>query len=111
MFRVAEFARFIVGDFIIPEVYQYLFDALPILACTLAFSIILPWQLDYGKAVGDVLEKLEWGLLLPIVWPIKIFIRRQREKRRLRKQQLDDSGLPAATETHQLNEIPDTKPS
>jgi len=86
VFRVAEFTEFLKGVFIIPEVYLYVFDALPILACTLAFSIFLPWQLDYGKAVGDVLEKVEWGLLAPIVYPLKIWIRREREKRKLKKQ-------------------------
>jgi hypothetical protein len=78
-------------------VYQYLFDALPILACTLAFSIILPWQLDYKKAVGDVLEKLEWGLLAPIVWPIKSYIRKKRAQKAQKAHQLDDNrSVPAS---------------
>lgn len=102
VFRVVEFSEFLKGVFIIPEAYLYLFDALPILACTLGFSIFLPWQLDYGKAVGDVLEKIEWGLLAPIVYPIKIFIRRQRERRKLKKQQL----WAEASETQDLSELP-----
>jgi len=77
---MVEFSRYLNGDFIIPEVYQYCFDALPILFCVLAFSIVLPWQLDYGKAVGDILRNLEWGLLLPIVYPIKLLIRRHKAK-------------------------------
>jgi len=63
----------------------------------LAFSIILPWQLDYGKAVGDVLEKLEWGLLAPIVWPLKKFIRKKRAERKQRREQARDS--PSADES------------
>ena len=77
---MVEFSRYLAGDFIIPEVYQYCFDALPILACVLAFSIILPWQLDYGRAVGDILRNLEWGLLLIIVYPIKLLIRRHKTR-------------------------------
>jgi len=77
---MVEFSRFLNGDFIIPEVYQYCFDALPILCCVLAFGIVLPWQLDYSKAVGDILRNLEWGLLLPIVYPIKLLIRRHKVK-------------------------------
>lgn len=80
------------GNFVIPEVYLYIFDALPILACTAAFSIILPWQLDYAKAVGDVLEKLEWGLLLPIVWPIKVYLRKRKEKKAEKAQGLNELG-------------------
>jgi hypothetical protein len=102
IFRVCEFSEFLKGVFIIPEVYLYLFDALPILVCTLAFSILLPWELDYGKAVGDVLEKVEWGLLAPIVYPMRIFVRRQMEKRRLKKQQL--AGETA--DTQQLSDVP-----
>ena len=64
---------------------MYLFDALPILCCTLAFSIILPWQLDYVRAVGDVFEKIELGLLFPIVWPIKMYIRKKMAERREKK--------------------------
>src|SRR5277367_1474445 len=82
---MVEFSRYLDGDFIVPEVYQYCFDALPILACVLAFSIILPWQLDYGKAVGDILRNLEWGLLLPIVYPIRLLIRRHKAKQAARK--------------------------
>jgi hypothetical protein len=78
------------GNFIIPEVYLYVFDALPILACTAAFSIILPWQLDYAKAVGDVLEKLEWGILLPIVWPIKLCIQKRKENKADKVQELNE---------------------
>ena len=80
------------GNFVIPEVYLYIFDALPILACTAAFSIILPWQLDYAKAVGDVLEKLEWGLLLPIVWPVKVFLRKRKEEKAEKVQELNELG-------------------
>ena len=47
----------------------------------MGFSIILPWQLDYQKAVGDVLEKLEWGLLSPVAWLIKAWIRKIKAKR------------------------------
>jgi hypothetical protein len=97
---MVEFSRYLDGDFIVPEVYQYCFDALPILACVLAFSIILPWQLDYAKAVGDVLKYIEWGLLLPIVYPIKLLIRRHKAKQAAKKAQLPDE-LPA-----ELDQLP-----
>jgi RTA1 like protein len=102
IFRVCEFSEFVNGVFIIPEVYLYLFDALPILVCTLALSILLPWELDYQKAVGDVVEKVEWGLLAPIVYPMKILVRRQREKRRLKKQQL----IGETDDTQELSDVP-----
>lgn len=100
IFRVVEFSEFLSGNFIIPEVYLYCFDALPILACTCAFSVILPWQLDYAKAVGDVLEKLEWGLLLPIAWPIKILIRRRKEKKTEKAQEFNEAA--ANESAHEL---------
>jgi hypothetical protein len=104
IFRVTEFCVFIKGFVIVPEVYLYVFDALPILCCTLAFAIILPWQLDYGKAVGDVLEKLEWGLLFPIVWPIKTYIKKQKEKRQAKGQEI--TGNPSVdASTHELGEL------
>ena len=61
--------------------YLYIFDALPILSCTLAFSILLPWELDYKHAVGDVLTIMEWGILYPIVWPIKSYLQKRKERK------------------------------
>jgi len=62
-------------------VYLYIFDALPILACTLAFSILLPWELDYKQAVGDVMRKVEWGILLVVILPVQWYLRRRKERR------------------------------
>jgi len=104
IYRLQEFCRFISGWHVTPEVYQYLFDALPILACTLAFSIILPWQLDYKKAVGDVLEKLEWGLLAPVVWPIKSYIRKKRAEK-AHKGRLEET-IATIDSSQELNELP-----
>ena len=70
--------------------------------CTAAFSIILPWQLDYKKAVGDVLEKMEWGILYPIVWPIKSYIRKRRQKKAEKGLELNETP-PAAESTQGLN--------
>ena len=106
IYRVAEFARFLEADFLIPEVYQYLFDALPILACTLGFSIILPWQLDYKKAVGDVLEKVEWGLLAPIVWPLKKYIRQTMANRAEKRAQGAGEQPPCNDSTQELSDMP-----
>jgi RTA1 like protein len=105
IFRIVEFGEFLSGNFIIPEVYLYCFDALPILVCTCAFSVILPWQLDYAKAVGDVLEKLEWGLLFPIVWPVKILIRRRKEKMEEKAGEVNEA-TSANGSTHELHELP-----
>jgi len=105
IFRLQEFGRFLDGSWITPEVYQYLFDALPILLCTLAFSIILPWELDYSRAVGDVLEKLEWGLLFPIVWPIKSLIRKKMTQRSAKKTQQLAEDPSTNTSTHELDNL------
>lgn len=66
-----------------------------------AFSIILPWQLDYRKAIGDVLEKLEWGLLAPIVWPIKKYLRKRRAEKAQKAPQLVDEE-----NTQELDKLP-----
>jgi hypothetical protein len=76
------------------------------LACTLAFSILLPWQFDYKRAVGDVLEKIEWGIFYPPVWPIKKLIRRQREKK-AEKTRLAIADDPSTdTNLHELDQFP-----
>jgi argonaute-like protein implicated in RNA metabolism and viral defense len=69
--------------------------------------VILPWQLDYRKAIGDVLEKLEWGLLSPIVWPIKKYIRKRRAEKARKAQQLVDEEN--TQELDQLPKDPDVK--
>lgn len=108
IFRLVEFSVFIKGYVIVPEVYLYIFDALPILCCTLSFSIVLPWQLNYSKAVGDVFDKWEWGILLPIAWPIRSFIRRRKEKREAKGQETarSPSDNPSTHELDELNEPP-----
>jgi len=106
VFRLQEFCRLIVGFHITPEVYFYLFDGLPILACTLAFSILLPWQLDYKRAVGDVLEKIEWGLLYPLVWPIKKLIHKQRDKKAEKTRLAIADDPPVNTNFHELHPLP-----
>jgi hypothetical protein len=63
----------------------------------------LPWQLDYGKAVGDVVEKIEWGLLAPIVWPLKSYIRKKRTQRKQRQQERALNPLREGS-IHQLAE-------
>lgn len=92
------------GFHITPEVYFYLFDGLPILACTFAFSVLLPWELDYKRAVGDVLEKIEWGILYPLVWPIKRCIRRRREKNAETARLGEDP--PVDGHLHELHQLP-----
>jgi hypothetical protein len=102
VFRLHQFAALLISLDPQPEVYQYVFDALPIFFCTLALSVILPWQLDFAKAIGDVMEKLEWGLLAPIAWPIKKAIRKRREEKARKAQELREDPVETGEELHQL---------
>jgi hypothetical protein len=52
--------------------------------------------LDYKKAVGDVLSMMEWGILFPIVWPIKSYIRKRKQKKAEKTLELNET--PSAVE-------------